>query len=284
MSGVFTVGDVCNWMDSKFPPALAEEWDRVGLICGDRRATVEKILLAIDPVEEVVSEALDWGAQMIITHHPLYLRGTSFVSTDTAKGRVVHELIRGGCALFNAHTNADSAPGGVAESLAAKAGLTPDKCRVLVETPNYVGCGIGRIGELDQPISVEELAERIAVALPASPGGILVGGDLDKVVKTVAVSGGSGDSLLRAVTEAGADAFITADIRHHPGSEHLEDGGPALIVPTHWASEWVWLPNLAIELELFFAKESIPITVKVSEKITEPWSAYISSVSEGEEL
>ena len=93
-----TVGEICEWMDARFAPELQEDWDRVGLICGDRGDPVTRVLLAVDPVEPVVDEALEWGAQLVITHHPLFLRGTSFVSTDTAKGRVVHRLIRGGAA------------------------------------------------------------------------------------------------------------------------------------------------------------------------------------------
>ena len=93
---MLTVGDIAKWMDEWYPPHEAAEWDRVGLIVGSREAPVAKVMLAVDPVEVTGRQAIDMGADMIITHHPLYLRGTSFVSEDNAKGRLVANLIRNG--------------------------------------------------------------------------------------------------------------------------------------------------------------------------------------------
>lgn len=274
-----TVGDVADWMDSRYPPHLQEDWDRVGLICGDRADTVAKVLLAVDPTEAVVDEALAWGADMLITHHPLFLRGTSFVSTDTAKGRVVHRLIRAHAALFNAHTNADAARGGVAEALAVAAGLTPETWRPLLANPKDTSLGIGRVGELSEAVTLADLAERLSDLLPDSPAGLLVAGDLERQVKTVAVSGGSGQSLLEDARAAAADVFITADLRHHPALDYLEEAlGPALIVPSHWASEWLWLPQLAADLEVWATSRGL-LEVKVSEVVSEPWDAYVSTVT-----
>lgn len=277
-----TVGMVCDFLDQLYPPALAEDWDKNGLICGDRSEAVSKILLAVDPVDEVVDEALQWGADLVITHHPLFLRGTSFVSTDTAKGRVVHRLIRAGAALFNAHTNADSAVGGVAHALAQAAGLDPATCRPLLPAAQDENLGIGRIGYLPEPATVGEIADRLSLTLPPSPGGLYVGGDLEAKVECLAVSGGAGDSLLSTAKSLGAQCFVTADLRHHPASEFLEEGGPALIVPTHWASEWVWLPLLLVELEKWSAATCAGLEVKISQVCSEPWSAYYPTVTEGE--
>ena len=290
-NAVWSVGDVAEWMDALYPPALKEDWDRVGLICGDRGEEVTKILLAVDPCEAVVDEALEWGADMVITHHPLFLRGTSFVSTDTAKGRVVHRLIRASVALFNAHTNADSARLGVAEALAEAAGLSANTWRPLQPRRDHPELGIGRVGPLSQPYTVGEIAERLSELLPASPAGILIGGD---------------------------DAFVTADLRHHPASDFLEQESylpdtrtvrpaPALIVPSHWASEWLWLGKLAAQLELCAAlgphaatstgaehatntaTKTITATTettgprprietRISQVISEPWDAYLPTV------
>lgn len=274
-----TVGEICEWMDAAYPPQLQEDWDRVGLICGDRKDRVTRIMLAVDPVEPVVEEALDWGAEMVITHHPLFLRGTSFVSTDTSKGRVVHRLIRGGAALFNAHTNADSAAGGVAEALAVASGLNPESWQPLEPAAADENLGIGRFGPV-QPTTVGELAQRLASLIPDSPAGLLVAGDPQRPVKTVAVSGGSGQSLLESARRARADAFVTADLRHHPALDFLEmDGAPALIVPSHWASEWLWLPQLETELNLWAAEIGKPLETKISEVISEPWDAYVPTAT-----
>ena len=113
-----TVADVVGFLEQRYPPRTAESWDAVGLVVGDPAAPVRKVLLAVDPVQDVVDEAIAAGVDLLITHHPLYLRGTTSVAADSPKGRVVHELIRAGCALYTAHTNADSAAGGVAQALA----------------------------------------------------------------------------------------------------------------------------------------------------------------------
>jgi dinuclear metal center YbgI/SA1388 family protein len=117
------LADVIDRVHAWYPPEQAEDWDAVGLVCGDPDADVRRILLAVDPVQAVADEAVAFDADLVITHHPLYLRGTSTVAADTPKGRVVHTLISHGCALLSAHTNADSPAGGVSESLAFALGL-----------------------------------------------------------------------------------------------------------------------------------------------------------------
>ena len=113
-----TVADVVGLLEQRYPPRTAESWDAVGLVAGDPAAPVRSVLLAVDPVRSVVDEAIARGVDLLITHHPLYLRGTSSVAATGPKGRIVHDLIRAGCALYTAHTNADAAAGGVAEALA----------------------------------------------------------------------------------------------------------------------------------------------------------------------
>ena len=119
-----TVGDVVAAMQRRYPPEWAESWDAVGLVCGAPEAPVERVLLAVDPAPSVVEEALEWGADLLLTHHPLLLRGVHSVAPTTAKGRTLHRLIRHDVALFTAHTNADSATPGVSDALARTLGLT----------------------------------------------------------------------------------------------------------------------------------------------------------------
>ncbi len=269
---MLSVGDVVSWMDTQYPPSGAEEWDRVGLIAGSRASDVTKVLLAVDPVEVVARQALDIGAQMIITHHPLYLRGTSFVSDDDAKGRLVSTLIRSGIALYNAHTNADVAHDGVAQALSDLFGLRGAVPMVPHDDPTV---GLGRIGELETPMPLSQFARVVAARLPKGPTGVLVGGDPNRMVRRVAVSGGSGDSFLGLAGSLGADAYVTADLRHHPASEHLEDGGPALICGSHWATEWPWLPVLAPRLVQMAAERGQELEVVVSDLVTEPWFEHL---------
>lgn len=117
------VADVIAVLEELYPSRRAEPWDQVGLVCGDPARDVRRIVVAVDPVQAVVDEAIALGADMVITHHPLFLKGTSSVAATTPKGRVVHDLIRNDIALFAAHTNADSPPNGVSESIAQALGL-----------------------------------------------------------------------------------------------------------------------------------------------------------------
>ena len=273
-----TVGDVVALVEAAAPPGLAASWDSNGLICGDPADPVRSILLAVDPVAAVVDEAIDSDVDMIITHHPLYLRGTDHVAATDPKGRSIHRLIRAGIALLNAHTSLDAAHGGVAEALADRVGLT--SASPLEPDPASPDQGIGRIGVLPHPVTLRQLASDVAAALPDSAPGLLVGGDLDAVIERIAVSGGAGDSLLQRAREAGADVFLTADLRHHPASAHLADGRPYLLCGTHWATEWVGLPPLAQRLEEDARSCGASLKVQVSHIVTDPWVLRLSTGSD----
>ncbi len=117
------LGDVVALLEGWYDPSTAEGWDAVGLVCGDPGQPVEKVMFAVDPVQAVVDEALGWGADLVVVHHPLLLTAVHGVAATTPKGRVLHELLRGGAALYTAHTNADVAEDGVNESLARAIGL-----------------------------------------------------------------------------------------------------------------------------------------------------------------
>ncbi|MFF7943033.1 Nif3-like dinuclear metal center hexameric protein [Nocardia gamkensis] len=119
-----TLADLIGVLDAAYPPALAEPWDSVGLVCGDPAEELTRVLFAVDATAAVVDEAIDWRAQALVVHHPLLLRGVDTVAASTPKGALLHRLIRSGCALFTAHTNADSADPGVSDALAAALGLT----------------------------------------------------------------------------------------------------------------------------------------------------------------
>lgn len=123
-SASVTLAEVIAVLDEAYPPALAESWDSVGLVCGDPGDAVRTVMFAVDATESVVDEALTAGADLLVVHHPLLLRGVDTVGAHTPKGSLVHRLIRGGCALFTAHTNADSASPGVSDALAAALGMT----------------------------------------------------------------------------------------------------------------------------------------------------------------
>lgn len=373
-----TLADVVELLEQRYPPNSAASWDAVGLVAGDPAAPVQRIVFAVDPAVAVAREALAAGADLLITHHPLYLSGTTTVAATTAKGQVVHELITGGCGLYTAHTNADAAAGGVSEALAdlldltdtrpidpaanrgldswttyvpsqaatsvidamAEAGagqvgdyercaytssgqgtflprhgatptigqvneqaLTPEDRIEMVAPPELREAvlaalrrahpyeepaftlveqetagsttGLGRIGRLQQPTTLRRLAHHVTRVLPATAQGIRVSGDLEAEVATVAVCGGAGDSLLATVRRLGADAYLTADLRHHPASESREEGRPYLLDATHWASEWPWLPVAARHLRDDAHARGAELDITVSTLVTDPWTMSI---------
>lgn len=368
--------DVVGVLDSLYDPRWADDWDAVGTVVGDPDAPVRRILLAVDPVAEVVAEAIDLQVDLLVTHHPLYLKGVTSVAASTAKGRVVHELIRHGIALHTCHTNADSPPLGVSESMALALGLedvrplqddehpldawavhvpsedaeavtaalhaagagrvgdyeqtsftihgvgsfrptegarpaigqvgrieTVDEARVEVvaqrslrehvraalfeahpyeEVSHHVieiaagasGRGSGRIGTLAAPMTLASFARHVADRLPNHHSLTRVAGDPETEISTVALCGGSGDFLLDAADAAGADVYVTSDLRHHPVSEHREKPGACAVVDVpHWAAEWTWLPVAARAVS-----ERLDATVEthVSTIVTDPWTMVVT--------
>lgn len=367
-----TVGKVREVLEAAYPPELAESWDAVGLVCGDPEATVSTIVFALDCTQAVAEQAVELGADMLVVHHPLLLRGVTSVAADTPKGRVIHTLLTNGVALFAAHTNADSARPGVNDKLAELLGVFPgrpiapkeqtlDKWGVMVPLDaapavkaavfdagagslgDYRECsfefsgvgqfrpvdganpaigavgeleqvnelrvefvaptparraieralreahpyeepafdivqlenrvplerayGLGRVGELDEPMTLKAFTKRVADRLPNAEWGVRAAGDPEMIVRRVAVSSGSGDSFLDAVQRLDVDVYVTSDLRHHPVDEHLRAGGPAIIDTAHWASEFPWCEQAA---ELVSAQ--LDVAVHVLQLRTDPWT------------
>jgi dinuclear metal center YbgI/SA1388 family protein len=261
------LGNVIEALEARYDPVLAESWDAVGLVCGDREQPVRRVLFAVDPTAAVVDDVVANDVDLLVTHHPLFLTPVHGVPADDPKGRLVHRLLRAGAALFVAHTNADRAPGtGVNAALADVLGLTG--AVPLEPAPGRPGAGLGRVGNLAAPLSLREFAALAAGVLPATAGGVRVAGDLDRTVRRVAVCGGSGGSLLAAAAAARADVLLTSDLKHHPASDALEVVGPALCDVAHFASEWPWLPVAAAALRADLGRS---VEVAVSERRTDPW-------------
>jgi dinuclear metal center YbgI/SA1388 family protein len=265
------VRDVVGALDRRYPRDWAEPWDRVGPVLGDFDAPVSTILCVVDCVPETVEEALAVGADLIVAHHPLLLEPVSSIAPDTYKGRIIHRLIRSDIALYVAHTNADVANPGVSDALAARLALTGTRPLV----PGDDGRGLGRIGTLPEVMSLAEFAAFAAARLPGTAGGIRAAGEPERPIRTVAVCGGAGDAFLGDATRAGVDAYLCADLRHHPAGEHLAGGGPALLDVAHWASERPWLDEVAEWL-----RGQFPADVRVSDLDTDPWTVHASTPKE----
>lgn len=268
-----TLGEVVELVETWWPAAHAEQWDVVGTVVGDRSWPVTHIMLSVDTVGETVTEAISAGADLLISHHPLLLRSVSSLATDRYKGELVTRLIESHTALVTAHTNADMANDGPSAVLADRLGLVHQ--RPLVSVAGNPELGLGRMGTLSSPLTLSQLAARLAEVLPATAAGIRVAGDYSKPVQRVALCGGAGDGLLTNELVRACDVFITADLRHHPAQELREqariDGGPALIDVSHWASEWLWCDAAAQR----FREELPDVTVSVSQTRTDVWDFVV---------
>lgn len=378
---MLTLRRVTDLMHGWFPPGTADSWDAVGLVSGDPEQPVRRVLFAVDPTLEVAREAAEWGADLLVVHHPLFLKPVHGVARTTAKGRTLGVLLDAGCALLTAHTNADAALGGVSESLGLALGLRdlapiqaaapPAREKLTVFVPEAAAdevraalaeAGAGRIGDYDsasfssagrgrfrpldgatptigavgelesvdevrievvleradratviaamlavhpyeepaydvvgleptsaaqtgsgrlgtiEPTTLAEFAALAARVLPATASAIRVAGPEDREVHRVAVCGGAGDFLLDTVLGTDADVYLTSDLRHHPAGEFLERGGALVDVP-HWAAEWTWLPVVADRVREACAETGDTVEVRVSEIVTDPWSAHLPHAS-----
>jgi dinuclear metal center YbgI/SA1388 family protein len=163
-----TLSELVDLLHGWYPPATADSWDAVGLVSGDPDQPVSKVMFAVDPVLPVTQEAAEWGAQLLVVHHPLFLKGVHGVARTTPKGRTLGALQDAGCALLTAHTNADQAVGGVSEALAAALGLTDVQPVTAVSNQS--------LDKLTTYVPVAD-AERVRQALGQAGAGVI--GDYD---------------------------------------------------------------------------------------------------------
>ncbi|OAA28629.1 dinuclear metal center protein, YbgI/SA1388 family [Frankia sp. EI5c] len=286
-----TVRDCVSALESCYPPAWAEPWDAVGLSVGDPEAPVREVLFAVDPTPAVAAEAAG-RAQLLVTHHPLFLRGVHTVAETTTAGRVAATLIRAGVTLFTVHTNADVAEPGVSDALAASIGLrdvqpldraaTRAEGRVRTRTGAGTECrGLGRIGLLPAPEPLAVFCQRVARALPVTAGGVRATGTPGMLVRRVAVCGGAGGELAGAAAAAGADVLVTADGRHHHTLDAVADHGLVIVDVAHWASEWPWLAGAADRLRAGLAARGRTVNTLVSTLVTDPWRLHMSATGTG---
>lgn len=209
------------------------DFDNVGLLVGDACQRVSRVLVALDITSQVIDEAEETGAQLIVSHHPVIFHKLSGVTWDDPVGRLVMRLVRGEISAICMHTNLDVARGGVNDALADALGL--QSCTLLASegVDGGVEYGIGRVGELPRAESVRAFLMRVREALGAN-GLRYVPAERD--VKRVAVGGGACGSYLEAACAAGCDAFVTADVKHDRFLT-ARDLGITLIDAGHFSTE-----------------------------------------------
>ncbi len=202
-----TVDDLCRAMEAIAPTRLAEKWDNVGLLVGDRAAPADRVLLAIDLTREVLDEALSLGCTAVVAYHPVIFDGLKRVLA----GSMAYALVRAGVAVYSPHTSLDVADGGTNDVLADAAGITIDR-RPLRVTSMTEGLGLGRVGDVT-PIERGALLAKVREALGVDH--LVVAGPSTGEVTRVAVGAGACGDLLNEVIAAGAGLYVTGEMRHH---------------------------------------------------------------------
>lgn len=245
-----TVADIMEFMESLAPKALKMDWDNVGLNCGSRSAPAKKILVALDPFEHVCQEAVDWDADLLVTHHPLIFRPWPMVTDEAAISRGLINLIRHDISHFCAHTNLDCAEGGVNDVLAAKLGLQN------VEKVPTDAHGMLRMGEVEAQELMDFLTF-VKETLRCDGLRYVSGG---KPVHKVAVGGGGCASGLYDALLAGCDTFVTSDIKYNDWWDAKEQG-LNLIDAGHFHTENPVVSMLAEKIAAAFPE----VEVKISE-------------------
>ena len=252
-----TVADILSFLETLAPNSMKMSWDNVGLLCGSRSQPVTKILVALDPFEGVCREAAGYGAELIVTHHPLIFQPTKSITDDTSIGRSILFLCAHSISAINAHTNLDCAPGGVNDVLAKTLGLSD----IQVIAPNGVDeegrpWGLlrqGTVAEQSLPSFLALVKERLGCAgLRYVDGG--------KPVHKIAVGGGSCAGAVLDALNAGCDTFVTADIKYNQFWD-AQDLGMNLIDAGHFHTENPVVPVLAQKISQAFPE----IEVKISE-------------------
>ncbi len=239
-----TVKEVYDYLDSIAPFDTAEEWDNCGLIVGSYEKEVKKIYIALDVTSEALEEAVSFGADLVITHHPMIFNPVSEILCDS----IVYKAVASGMSFIASHTCLDKADGGVNHCLAEKVGIRNVKTSENDEFLKY--------GEIE-PCTAEEFANKIKSAL----GGAVSFTDSGKTIKTVALCSGSGGDLVAEAKNISADAFLTGEAKHH---EYLlsKESGISLFVAGHFETENIVCEYLCNSLSEKFGNE---IEIKVSD-------------------
>lgn len=263
-SGKYKVGDICDFMQFMAPLEFSEDWDNTGLLIGDSGDSCDKLLTCLTLTEDVVDEAIEKGARLVITHHPMPFRGMKKIEASKAPGRLVFKLISNGISVYSAHTAFDSAENGLNDRLAACCGIPTEKLSFLkpMEGQNW---GAGRIGDLSQTMSLQSIADSLKHKLAAPT--LKVVGDLKAESKRLAFACGSGGDFFSAAWQKRADVFITGEASFHTCLA-ARDAGVGLILLGHYYSERFAMEQLAEEIAERFpgvsstpsANESNPIT------------------------
>ncbi len=249
------VGEILNYINELAPWKFAEDWDNVGLMLGGRADEVKKVLLCLDVTTKVIDEAIDQGANLIISHHPFLFSKLNTVDLDTMKGKQISTLIKNNINIISAHTNLDVAVGGVNDTFAEAIGIS--NCRILesyIPKGHDVDVGMGKVGELPSELRFEDLVNIVKRNLNIENLRII--GTQPETVKNVATFCGSFDVDLDIIKQQSIDVLITGDMKYHDSLDAREMG-LCIIDVGHFASEHLIVNKLKKLLEVRFESLNI---------------------------
>lgn len=241
------VKELTERLEGYFPASMAEDWDNVGLLVGDDEKEVHHVFLALDLTETVLSEAIEAGADMIITHHPMIFGGLKKINNHDFTGKKVISLIRHDIQYFAMHTNYDVM--GMADLSAEYLKLQDSQVLLVTAETEHGQEGFGRVGRLPKAMSLRDCALFVKEALGLED--VRFYGNPDQLVETAAVCTGSGKSMIPEVLKKGVEVYITGDIDHHTGIDAVE-GGLAVIDAGHYGTEYIFAEAMKQMLEEHF--------------------------------
>jgi dinuclear metal center YbgI/SA1388 family protein len=267
-----TVKQILSLIDTDIAPwHLAESWDNCGLCAGNPEWPVQKVLVGLDPGMPVLQAAQQWQADMILTHHPLFITPEKTIDFSMMPGLAIALAATRKMAIVCAHTNLDKAENGLNDYLANRLNITVTRALEADNqelSPSAALTGLGRIGTLPAPVSLNQVADRIKSQLNVKP--VRVVGDPDLVIHDIAVCSGSGGSLIPAFLTSGATVYVTGDIKYHD-ARLIESHGKALIDVGHFASEIIAKDLLTRRLNQAVSRAGFSLEIRAFAGETDPF-------------
>lgn len=254
--------DICAKIERIAPPALAEEWDNVGLLIGRADKNVSKIFLCLDLGDREAEEALLSEADLIITHHPVIFRGIKSLTDETASGRRLLRLIEKDITVYSMHTNFDNAEFGMARYAADKIGLRETEP---IESEDGL-TGTGRIGSLEgEGLTLKELADLVKKAFSVQSVKLYEKNrNSGRRVKKIAIVPGSGRSFWQQAASLGAECLITGDIDHHTALDAMDEDF-ILMDAGHYGPEQIFMEYMEQYLNRVLEADTEVFTAEVRE-------------------
>lgn len=252
--------EIISYLETLSPVSYAEDWDNVGLLLGDDEQEIQHIMIALDATDDVVEQAIEQNADLLLTHHPMIFQARKQINTHSMIGRRIWKLATHRISCYAMHTNFDI-KGGMAELAAARLGLLDTMPLQVTVQENGTLEGIGRVGILPKTMKVSEVAQVVKEKFALE--NVTIYGDVQKNVSRIAISPGSGKSEVRFALEAEAELLITGDIGHHEGIDAVDEG---LIImdATHYGLEHIFVEYMADYLNQYLIGTEHNETVQIT--------------------